>query len=209
MKEELKDFNKEAADWDANPDRVKLAYDVADAIIREVAPTRDLTALDFGCGTGLVTLKLQPLVKTIVGVDSSEGMIAVLRDKIEHQRLNNIRTQIADFQKGEHIDGTYNLVVSSMTLHHVPDTAALFRQWYTMLLPGGKVCFADLDAEDGTFHGDNKGVFHFGFDRELLKQLLRETGFYDIHDVNAAHVTRIAQGGGKRRFPVFLITGRK
>ncbi len=71
--EEKKDFNKEAAQWDANPGRVKLANEVADAIIREAAPASNMDALDFGCGTGLVTLRLQPLVRTIIGVDSSAG----------------------------------------------------------------------------------------------------------------------------------------
>ena len=69
--EERRDFNKEAAQWDANPGRVKLAGEVAAAIIREARPTRDMDVLDFGCGTGLVTLKLQPLVKTSTGVDSA------------------------------------------------------------------------------------------------------------------------------------------
>ncbi|MBS1128952.1 MAG: Methyltransferase type 11, partial [Nitrospirae bacterium] len=69
--EERKDFDKEAAQWDANPGRVKLAQDVADAMIREVSPAKGQDALDFGCGTGLVTLKLQPLVRSITGVDSS------------------------------------------------------------------------------------------------------------------------------------------
>jgi 2-polyprenyl-3-methyl-5-hydroxy-6-metoxy-1,4-benzoquinol methylase len=55
-----KDFDKEAAVWDAKPMRVKLALDVAEAIIREIKPTQDLTVMDFGCGTGLVTLRLAP-----------------------------------------------------------------------------------------------------------------------------------------------------
>jgi SAM-dependent methyltransferase len=96
-----------------------------------------------------------------------------------------------------------------MTLHHVPDTVALFRQWYGLLRPGGRVCFADLDAEDGSFHGDNTGVFHLGFDREKLKELLQETGFRDLRDTTATTMDRDVEGKGKRKFPVFLIIGKK
>jgi len=96
-----------------------------------------------------------------------------------------------------------------MTLHHIPDTASLFSQWYGMLATGGRLYFADLDVEDGSFHGDNTGVFHLGFDRSLLKRFLRDAGFKDIRDVTAATVQRVAEGTGTRGFLVFLIIARK
>jgi ubiquinone/menaquinone biosynthesis C-methylase UbiE len=205
---EKKDFNMEAAQWDANPGRVKLANDVADAIIREAAPADNMDVLDFGCGTGLVTLRLQPLVRTIIGVDSSPGMLAVLEGKIKALGLKNAGTRFVDFDKGGSIDGRFNLLVSSMTLHHVPDTAKLFNQWRDLLLPGGLLCFADLDAEDGSFHGDNTGVFHLGFDRDHLKKLLSVSGFRDIRDTTATTMIRETAGKGERPFPVFLILAR-
>jgi len=208
-KEERRDFNKEAAQWDANPGRVKLANEVADAIIKEAALSRDMDVLDFGCGTGLVLLRLQPLVRTITGADSSEGMLGVLEGKIASRGLKNVRTQHVDFEKGGRIEGRFHLLVSSMTLHHVPDTAGLFTQWHGLLLPGGQVCFADLDAEDGSFHSDNTGVFHRGFDRPHLKELLLAAGFRDVRDTTATTMMREVEGKGMKGFPVFLISARK
>ena len=207
--EERRDFNKEAAQWDANPGRVKLANEVADAIIKETALSRDMDVLDFGCGTGLVTLRLQPLVRTIIGVDSSQGMLGVLEGKVASQGLKNVQTQHVDLEKGGRIEGRFHLLVSSMTLHHVPDTARLFAQWHGLLLPGGRVCFADLDAEDGSFHGDNTGVFHLGFDRGHLKELLLAAGFREVRAVTAATMMRDVEGKGMKEFPVFLTTARK
>lgn len=210
MKPEIrKDFDSEAAKWDSNPGRVKLANDVAAAIVREVKLTKDMEALDFGCGTGLLTLKLQTLVKSITGVDSSRGMLGALQDKIELQALENVYTRFADFEKGEHAEGSYDLIVSSMTLHHVPDTLAVFKEWFNLLRTGGQVCFADLDAEDGSFHSDKTGVFHFGFDREPLKQLLHDAGFCDVRDTTATTMSREVAGQGIREFPVFLITATR
>ena len=209
MKPEKKDFDKEAAQWDVNPGRVKLANEVADAMIRELKPVPDMDALDFGCGTGLVTLRLQPYVKTITGADSSMGMLGVLRGKVEKQGINNVLTQFIDFEKGGGVSGKFHLIVSSMTLHHVPDTASLFRQWHELLHPGGWVCFADLDSEDGSFHGDNTGVFHLGFDRERLKKLLHGAGFREISCATATTMTREVEGKGTRDFPVFLMAARK
>ena len=204
-----KDFNKEAAQWDANTFRVKLAQEVSAAMIREVHPSKDMTVLDFGCGTGLVTLALQPLVKAIVGADSSTGMLATLDAKVAAQQLANVRTQHVDFEHGQHVAGGYDLIVSSMVAHHVPDTLGLFREWHSLLLPGGRVCFADLDSEDGAFHGDNTGVFHLGFERQHLRKLLAEAGFRDIRDSTATVVQKEVGGQGLREFPIFLITAAK
>lgn len=209
MKEERRDFDKEAGQWDRNAGRVKLANEVASAMIKAIGPTKDMDVLDFGCGTGLVTLRLQPYIRTITGVDSSSGMLDELKAKIEGQGLVNVYTQLVDFEKGERIGGVYDLIVSSMTAHHVPDTSALFRVWNELLKPGGRLCFADLDAEDGSFHSDTTGVFHLGFEREKLKDLLDESGFSEIRDVTAATITREGKEGSKKEFSVFLIEARK
>ncbi len=209
MIDQRKDFNIEAAQWDANPGRVKLANEVADAILREAAPLQGMDVLDYGCGTGLVTLRLQPAVRTITGADSSQGMLEVLQEKVRTRGLRNVQTRLVDFEKGGRIKGAYQLIVSSMTMHHVKDTAGLFRQWYDLLVPGGWIAAADLDTEDGSFHGDNTGVFHFGFDRGDVKKLLQNSGFHTIRIITASTMVKEIAGGGKRDFPVFLIVGRK
>jgi ubiquinone/menaquinone biosynthesis C-methylase UbiE len=210
MKQEVrKDFDKEAAQWDTNPFRTKLASQVAAAIIREIQPSLEMKVLDFGCGTGLLTLKLQPLVKSITGADSSHGMLGVLKDKIKTQGLTNVHTEFVDFEKGEHIEGDYNLIVSSMVAHHVPDTLALFKEWHRLLLPGGQVSFVDLDTEDGAFHGDNTGVFHQGFDRQRLRLLLQEAGFHTIRDTTATIMSKEIEGQSVREFSIFMIAANK
>ena len=207
--EERKDFDKEAAQWDANPGRVKLAHDVAAAIVREACPTREMDALDFGCGTGLVTLKLQPLVRSVTGMDSSRGMLDVLESKVRGQGLANVRTQFLDLEQGGKVEGRYHLIVSSMTLHHVPDPAGLIAQLAGALLPGGTLAVADLDAEDGSFHGDNTGVLHLGFDRARVRGLFEQAGLSGVREVTAAVVAKEIEGKGRRDFPVFLVLGAK
>ena len=207
--DERKDFDKEAAQWDANPGRVKLANDVADTVIGETRPAKDQDVLDFGCGTGLVTLRLQPLVRSITGMDSSRGMLGVLQDKVKRGGFSNVRTRFLDLEKGGTVEGSFHLIVSSMTLHHVPDPAALISQLSATLLPGGVIAVSDLDTEDGSFHGDNTGVMHLGFARELVKDLFRQAGLREVRDVTAAVVVKEIEGKGRREFPVFLVMGKK
>jgi len=207
--DERKNFDREAATWDQNPGRVKLANDVADTIIRELKPTGDMDVLDFGCGTGLVTLRLQPFVKTITGADSSKAMLGVLHNKVSRLGLKNVETQFVDFDRGGLVVGKFHVVVSSMTLHHIHNPAPLFRQFNDHLYPGGTLCISDLDKEDGSFHSDNTGVLHFGFERPHLKRLLEKAGFQEVRDVTATTVVKETERNGEKTFTVFLITGKK
>ena len=53
-----RDFDAAAAAWDEEPRRVKLAGEIAAAICAKLPLSAEWDALDFGCGTGLVTLQL-------------------------------------------------------------------------------------------------------------------------------------------------------
>jgi hypothetical protein len=78
-----------------------------------------------------------------------------------------------------------------------------------LLKPRGQIAFADLDSEDGAFHGDNTGVFHLGFDRAQLRELLLAAGFIDVRDATATVVHKEIEGQGPRDFPIFLISARR
>jgi ubiquinone/menaquinone biosynthesis C-methylase UbiE len=208
MEQTRRDFESVAANWDANPTRVKIARDVGDAIMHEVELSPQTDVLDYGCGTGLLAMQLQPHLKSVTGADSSPAMLEVLANKIAKQGLRNAHTQFVDFERGAHANGQYDLIVSSMVTHHIPDTAALFKEWKRLLKPHGQIAFADLDTEDGAFHGDNTGVFHLGFDRGELHRLLREAGFTEVHDITATVVRKEVEGQ-VREFPIFLITARR
>jgi ubiquinone/menaquinone biosynthesis C-methylase UbiE len=209
MADDKRDFDKEAASWDENPERVKLAQEIADAMSNDITLAPVMDVLDFGCGTGLLTLRLQPYVRSIIGVDSSQGMLDVLNSKVLKQNLTNVKTLCLDLDRGDDLPGRYDLVVSSMTLHHIKDTKPILNLFHDIITPSGYLCIADLDPDDGQFHSDNRGVFHFGFDREELRREFSEAGFADVRDRSAGGVMKFIVGEGLQMFTVFLMTGRK
>lgn len=87
-----RDFDKEAATWDSNPIAVARAAAVAEAMLRQVRFTPEMDVMDFGAGTGPVTLALQPHVRSITAADTSSGMLAVLKQKADAAGLRNVRT---------------------------------------------------------------------------------------------------------------------
>lgn len=209
MSVEHRNFDQEAELWDERPQRVQLAREVADSILRSLPQTTTMDVLDFGCGTGLLTLQLQPLVHSITGLDSSSGMLAVLNRKIANLKLSNARTVLCDLEQGENLPGRYDLVVSSMTFHHVRHIDALLTHLFAVLVPGGRLCIADLDLEEGRFHNDNTGVFHFGFDRDALCDSLTQAGFHRVSAQTATHIVKPDHQQQPARFGVFLISGEK
>jgi ubiquinone/menaquinone biosynthesis C-methylase UbiE len=204
-----RNFDQEAVNWDHVPGRVKLARDIAHSIIQEIVLTPDMDVLDFGCGTGLLTFALQPFVHSITGVDSSQGMIDVFKTKIKEQKLNNVKADYIDLDKGDVLNGSYHLIVSSMTLHHIKNITPLLKQFYSILLPSGQLAITDLEPDNGQFHSNNEGVFHFGFDRKELYRMFIDTGFCDVKHLTAAQIEKQVEGGRTRLFSIFLLTGRK
>jgi 2-polyprenyl-3-methyl-5-hydroxy-6-metoxy-1,4-benzoquinol methylase len=209
MSDEKRDFDNEAAAWDEHPARVQLANDVAAAMSRQVTLRADMDVLDFGCGTGLLTLQLAPRVKSITGVDSSRGMLNVLAAKVAKQNLTNVRTLLLDLEAGDAQSDEYDLIMSNMTLHHIREVGPLLERFYRAISPGGHLCLCDLDLDEGLFHDDNQGVFHPGFDRAVLRRAFVDAGFEEVRDTTAAEVTKPTRVGGLRRFTIFLMTGLK
>jgi len=185
-----------------------MANNIANTILDAISLNSQMNVLDFGCGTGLLTLRLQPFVSSITAVDSSAGMLQVLDKKIEDQNISNITTRHLDIEKGDVLEGSYDLIVSSMTLHHVRETKPLVEQFYKIAAPHGYICIADLDPDQGLFHGNNEGVFHLGFDRDEMRRVLEEVGLGNIQFRTAAEIVRFVPGG-IRPFTIFLVTGQK
>ena len=196
-------FDQAAATWDLADRRVLLAHAVAEAISLRVPLSRELNALDFGCGTGLVTLELAPKLGSISGADTSPGMLKTLAGKSEIQGIP-VRLMPLDPAGNGELGGPYDLIVSSMTMHHVADVPALFRRFAHHLNPDGQVALADLDEEDGTFHEDKTGVHHNGFLREQIQSWLAEAGFREIQLETAAVTAKES-----RDYSIFLATARR
>jgi len=198
-----RNFDTVALHWDEEPRRVKLAGEIAAAITENVPLSQEWNALDFGCGTGLVTLQLAPALQSMTGIDSSSGMLERLGAKIQQSGFQNVRTEQCDLGKGDLPSGRYHLITSAMTLHHIKEIMPILQSLKTLLHPGGWIALADLEAEGGKFHSDPTGVFHNGFSREELSVMLTDTGFSSISITTATNVVK-----GELTFPILLATAQ-
>ncbi len=202
-------FDQQAAQWDNNLTRVELARAVGTAMLSVLPVQRNWGVLDYGAGTGLVTLQLQPLVKSILAMDSSVGMLETLRQKLTAGGIENVNTLKWDLEAQPYSERQFELVASSMTFHHIQDIPLVLSRMGKLLKPGGWLAFADLDTEDGSFHGDLPGVFHKGFARPQVSEWLAGAGFIDISIRDAHQLRKPDQFGQLWNYSVFLAVGQK
>jgi len=207
-----KRFDSKASEWDANAVRAALADAVVRAIIAHMPVAPPARALEFGCGTGLVTLKVAPHCGMVTAVDTSGEMLRMLSEKIAAAGITNVAPLLLDLTRSDaaaQIEGSHDFVFSSMTLHHIPDTASFLSQLQSHMTAGGTLAIADLDAENGLFHDDSTEKVHHGFERDALKKLLEAAGFSNISFITAHIVEKNNRAGEHASYPVFLVTAVK
>ena len=200
-------FDSKARQWDDNPVFKERGLKIADAIRKAVPLNEHMSALDYGCGTGLLSFPLKDELGAILAADSSSGMLEVLAGKIAAQGVGNITPVKLDLLADPPPAQRFDLIVTSMTLHHVPDTDLILRLVHDLLNPGGYLCIADLDTEDGSFHGIEVDVHH-GFDRAELGRHTTQAGFADVQFQTVFSIAK-ERGTGTRDYPVFLMTARR
>lgn len=199
----METFDERAATWD-DPAKVERAQRTAAAIKARLALADSVRLLEYGAGTGLVSQALQDAVGPITLADTSAGMREQIQRKIEagslhHARVWDIDLNTAATPPGERFD----LIVTSMVLHHVEQLDPMLAAFAALLEPGGHLCVLDFDHEDGSFHGvDFHG--HNGFHRHEFEALLIAAGFREVGFEDCGTVDRDG-----RDYPLFLATATR
>ena len=202
METKIDNFAHKSKSWDMNSKRVKNAQSIANLIVNKIELSKTMELMDFGAGTGLLSFFVAPHVAKLVAVDNSPSMLIEFTNKSQEFSCD---TEVIEKDLScEELDRKFDGIISSMTIHHLENTIALFSKFYNMLPKGGFIAIADLDSEDGTFHSDNTGVFHYGFKREVLEEIAKEVGFKEIAFELASTIKK-----PQSDFTVFLMTAIK
>ena len=194
-------FDKRADEWDKGDVQVQGARKIAEAINAKIVLNTKMEVLDFGIGTGLLGFEIAKKVNKVFGVDTSPKMLEKVA--LKNTPECSITTYCQDIIE-EPLTMQFDGLVSSMTLHHIKDLEAYFTTIYKNIREGGFIAIADLESEDGTFHSDNTGVFHYGFDEQKLCDVVKKCGFKDVVFENINTIEK-----PQRDFGVFLLSARR
>jgi ubiquinone/menaquinone biosynthesis C-methylase UbiE len=204
----MTNFDERAKDWDSDPDKVERARVVADAIRKAVPLSNEMKALEYGCGTGLLSFALQSDLGRITLADTSQGMLDVLSEKIANADVMNMHPVRLDLASDPLPTEQYDLTYSLMTLHHIHDVNDMSVKFRDLLTPKGYLLVADLDKEDGSFHTDGTTDVHLGFDRDELRKTVENIGFGNV-TFSTVHEIKKKIGNEEKTFPVFLMIAQK
>jgi len=139
-------WNRQADAWDENAGVNAALSRVVDEVIEASEPTKTMAAVDLGCGSGQLTLKLAPRVESVLGVDVSSRMIELLAANARAAQIANVRGEAVAIEKLEIPPGSVDLIVTNYTLHHLldEDKAALVHSAFGWLRPGGRLVIGDM-----------------------------------------------------------------
>ena len=203
------DFNEKAKNWDKDPDRMARACAFADEIVSIQGKNKKRSALEFGSGTGNVSFCLGNAFDTIILADTSKGMLEVLDEKIHATgakgMVSYLITESDPLSRLKDFDVVYTL----LTLHHIKDIAAIFRDFAGVLDKGGYLFIGDLLTEDGSFHfRDPEFDGHKGFDPESLMNTASENGFEAI-SWKIFYTIKREHNSVMKDYPLFILAARK
>ena len=204
-----RDASKQKSDFDArartgdSDDKRYRASRVADRVRQVVDLGQVRRALEYGCGTGLLSFEMKDELAEVVLADTSRGMLEVAEEKIAASGSAHFSAQRLDLTAGDSPGTPFDLIFTLLTLHHIPDTAGILRAFHSCLNPDGHLVIVDLDAEDGSFHGPGIDVHH-GFKRDKLNHQLQEAGFHQAVIDDCLALSR-----HERDYGVFIACARR
>ena len=194
-------FNQEALSWDSRPFVREASQEAEKAI---TARSRALEwkpkqVLEIGCGTGIMSFLIAPHVERVVAIDAAEGMIDVLKQKMQKEDAPKNITPIAvlledpedpslppaEKSKPDGPRQKFDLITSHLVLHHIPDLKGVLKTMFGCLTSGGRVMltdFEDFGLEAKRFHAQSKldGVERHGINAKQMTDLMKEIGFVNV-----------------------------
>ncbi|ARC59665.1 class I SAM-dependent methyltransferase [Bacillus licheniformis] len=167
-------------------ERIELAKVIVNEVRPELRNSQSKSLIDYGSGTGLISLELSDLVHSILLVDSSKQMLEVAKAKISRKGIANAKTLYSDFTQ-ETPELKADIVLMSLVLLHIPDTNKILQELFGILNDGGKLIIIDFDKNDKIQHPK----VHNGFSHEELKKRLSDVGFKSTEMKTFFHGRRI------------------
>jgi tRNA (cmo5U34)-methyltransferase len=196
-----------AESYDSLIHRAVPRYDEMIERLLDYLPVSAKQVLELGSGTGNLSLRLAdafPLARLTL-VDGSPEMIDLVRSRIEAaspQASRHTNYVVARFEELDFPPRSFDLVVSSISLHHVDDKGGLYRRLRSLMTEGGRFCFADQ------IRGEPESNHRLNWDRWLdfcrerdhctrdeIDSLLEHAAAHDHYTTLSEHFALLAAAG--------------
>ncbi len=154
-------------------DRIKVARIISEAIRERIVNGREKSAIDYGCGTGLVGMNLLDTFGSILFVDASSKMIAQVEEKISRLNQKTLEARCIDLVMESPSDLHSDYIIMAQTLLHIPEVELILAHLYAILKKGGHLLIIDFDKNNDIISAQVQN----GFEQEELKKVIKRIGF--------------------------------
>jgi ubiquinone/menaquinone biosynthesis C-methylase UbiE len=164
------------ADIYDTPERIQIARVSSNAIREYLVDAKSKSAIDFGCGTGLVGMNLISDFNSMLFLDTSQNMIHQIEQKISSSNIQNAATLCFDFEKDSLSDLHADYIFMAQVLLHIKDIELLLSRLYKILEENGHLLIIDFDKNEKIA----SDMVHNGFDQTELKEVMTKRGYRNI-----------------------------
>ena len=161
------------------PKNIQLAQIIAQETNQLLERSQHRSLLDYGGGTGLVTLNIDHNFETVTLMDASPNMIDVFRTKVEALDKTSTTALTGDALSDDTslADTTYDVIFLSLVLLHSGNYQGLLEKLITHLNEGGQLILVDFDKNEKI---DHPNVYN-GFDQSDIRAVLEQNGLTNIN----------------------------
>ncbi len=167
----IEKFDQMAERYDTD-ERAEIATIIASAIRRRIPAGGYPTALDYGCGTGLVSMHLLDLFGHALLVDASANMVDQVNRKLRESGISNAKAVCCDLMADPPFALHADCIIVVQVLLHIKDTLPLLVRLLDVLNPGGQLLIVDFVTNELVVSSE----VHSGFDPVALSAQLKSLG---------------------------------
>ncbi len=174
-----------------------------EALQRLLPDFKNKQVLDLGCGYGWHSIYAAGNgAKFVIGVDLSEKMIEIAREKTTYE---NVKYQVGAMEDVDFPDETFDVVMSSLAFHYVEDFSSLVENVFRMLKSNGVFVFTvehpifTAEGSQDWVYNDAGEIEHFPVDN-YFKEGLRSTQFLEesvtkYHRTMTTYINSLIEAG--------------
>jgi 2-polyprenyl-3-methyl-5-hydroxy-6-metoxy-1,4-benzoquinol methylase len=138
MNKSEKFWDKSALEFNREGEKDELNYRKFIEKTRKLLKAGD-TVLDFGCGTGLISNEIAGNVKLIHGVDISQKMLEIAKNKADSRKIINIQYTHSTIFDERYKSGSFDVILAFYILHLLEDNEKAVARINDLLRPGGLI----------------------------------------------------------------------
>lgn len=206
-------FEKTATKWDEMR-RGYYAEQLRDIVISRAGIKKGAIVLDIGIGTGFLALgAVRAVGKTgkVIGVDISEAMLNKAKENLSKKGLaDRVELRIGDAENVPLEDGSVDVTIGNMILHHCPNPQRAIIEMARVLKPGGRLVISDLEEHHEGWLKTEMSDLWLGFNLKKVHKLFAQAKLKNVRvELARTKCCGVSIAGRKVAIGIFVAEGSK